>query len=155
AREGRDSAGQLAGEREQVLEGNVFAEGNEVDLVVAANHLAAGVNDERGVVVVPSVLRLREIRADAADHERRLRGEGDRAHGLLEAEVILNERRGRFGPDDEVGMGRIWRANNFARRRARLRNSGDVRLALLAGQTRKFGDMSIPLRTLPVVARAH
>ena len=137
------------------MEGNVFAEGDKVNFVVAADNLPAGVDDERGVVVVPGILLLREIGADAANHERRLRAESDGAHGLLEAEIVFDEGRGRFGPDDEVGMGGIRRADDFALGRAGLRNAGYVGFALLAGEAREFGDMAVPFGALPVVACAH
>ncbi len=73
----------------------------------------------------------------------------------LKLRIILDEGRGRFRPDDEIGMRGIRRADDLARGRAGLRNAGDVGLALLARQVRELGDMPVPLRALPVVARAH
>ena len=73
----------------------------------------------------------------------------------LKAEIVFNKWRGRFRPDDEIGMRGIRRAGDFARWRAGLRNAGDVRFALFAGQAREFRDMAIPLRAPPVVACAH
>ncbi len=52
-------------------------------------------------------------------------------------------------------MRRIRRADNLACRRTGLRNSGDISLAFLARQARELGDMAVPLRTRPIVARAH
>ena len=81
----------------------------------------------------------------AADDKRRLRRLRDGGHGLLKARIVLEERRGRLGPHDKIGMRRIRRADDFARGRAGLRNSGDVGLALLAGQVRELGDVAVPL----------
>ena len=43
--------GELVGKEEQILEGNVLAEGNQVNLVVAAHARAVRAHDQRGVVV--------------------------------------------------------------------------------------------------------
>ena len=54
----RDLAGEFVGEGQVLLEGDVFAEGDEVDLVVAADAVAVGGEDHGGVVVEPLLLIL-------------------------------------------------------------------------------------------------
>ena len=50
----------------------------------------------------------------------------------------------------------IRRADDFASRRAGLRNAGDVGLALLAGQARELGDVAVPLAGPgQLLSRAH
>jgi hypothetical protein len=66
--------GELAGKEEQVLEGNVLAEGDEMNLVVAAHKRPVRRHNQRGVVVAPGLIFCRIIRADIAHDQRRLRG---------------------------------------------------------------------------------
>ena len=80
-------------------------------------------------------------------------GNADRA--LLEARVRLVERRGRLGPHHQIGMRGVGRADDLAAGRAGLRNSGDVGLALLAGQP-EFGDVAVPFAgPVPRLSAAH
>jgi len=64
---------------------------------------------------------------------------------LLKAWVILEEGRWCFGPDNEIGMRGIGRADDFTVRRAGLRNSSDVGFALFGGEVLKLSDVSVPL----------
>jgi len=58
AAERGDFAGELVREGEVLLERDVFAEGNEVDLVVSADAVAVLRNDDGGVEILPLLLIL-------------------------------------------------------------------------------------------------
>ncbi len=145
AREVADPAGELVGKDEQIFEGNVFAERNEVDLVVAADAASVGSDDHGGVVIVPGLKVGRVFVADAADNHWRLHRSSQSGDRMLEARIGLEERRRRLGPDNEIRMGGIRRADDFAGGRAGLGDSGDVRLALLAGEVGEVGEVTVPL----------
>src|SRR3984957_6171917 len=97
-----DAAGEFLGEEEELLEWNVFAEGDQVDFVVAANGGAIGGKDQGGVVVVAKALIGGGIRTDAADNHRSLLGGGYRLDCLTKTRIVFFERCGGFGPYNQV-----------------------------------------------------
>ncbi len=156
ARECRDPAGELVGKGEQILEGNVFAEWNEVNLVVPSYAGAIHAHDQRGVVVTPSAVLLRQIRTYVTDHKRGLLLARNRIEHMLKARVAFLKRRGRFRPHNQVGMGGIGRADNLAIGCAGLGDSGDVRFALLISEPVELGDVAVPLAwTAPEVVGSY
>src|SRR5580693_4487006 len=101
-----------------------------MDLFVATDEIAVGSDDHGGVVVEPLLLLLCVVGGETADDERRLVGLRKRDRRFLKARVVLEEWRRRFGPDHEIGMRRIGRADYFAVGCTGLRNSGDIGFAL-------------------------
>jgi hypothetical protein len=84
---------------QKIMERNVLAEGDKMNLVVAAHARAIHADNERGVVLAPRLIFGGEIRADIADYQRRLFLPRDGYQSLLKAGVVLGKRRGRLGPD--------------------------------------------------------
>ncbi len=75
---------------------------------------------------------------------------------LLKPGVALVKGRGRLRPGHQVRMSRIRRADDFAVRRAGLRDSRDIGLALLCSEPREFGNMLVPFaRAQPSVVARH
>ena len=66
---------------------------------------------------------------------------GDR---FLEARIVLQKGRWRFWPDDEIRVRCVGRTNDLAIACVRLRDSGDVRFALLAGEAIEFRYVPVP-----------
>ena len=134
-----------------MLEGNVFAEWNKVNLVVAAHPRAVRADHKSRVIVAPGTLIWREVGADIPHYQRGLSLAGDGYQRLLEAIVFFNERRGRFRPYCKTGMSGMWGTDNFAAGGACLGNPGNIGLALFAGKVGEPGHVAIPVRPHPRV----
>ncbi len=127
-----------------------------MDLVVAADAASVRSEDHGRVVVLPGLQVGRVFVADAADDQRRLHRPGQSGDRLLEAGIGLDKGRRRLRPDNEIRMGGIRRAHDFAGGRAGLGDSGDVGLALLAGQAGEVGEVAVPLaRAGPAIFGGH
>src|SRR6185437_3406667 len=68
----------------------------------------------------------------------------DGRHDFLEAGIFLEEGGRRFGPSDQIGMGRIGGTGDFGVRSASLRDTGDVGTACLVGQLIELGNVLVP-----------
>jgi hypothetical protein len=101
---GADFVEEIFGEEEELFEGNVLAEGDEVHLVVVTVEGAVGV-DEGGAVVggVAGFVRGVGLEADVSHDDGGLRRSSQGRHGGAELWVYVLERRGGLGPDDEIG----------------------------------------------------
>jgi hypothetical protein len=121
-----DPAGEFTGKLEQVGEGNVLAEGDEMDLVVAADADAICRDDEGGVkVVCLLVCRVggggAGRPADVADDQGRVRGVRYAGESFLKSRIGLIEGGGRLRPDYE-----IRRSGNAGRRTLRMATGDSV-----------------------------
>ena len=100
-----DADDQFVQEKEYPLQRNVFAERNEVLLVVPSGDFAGGIQEIRAVQQVRSAVAL-TAECRTAEHERNL---GVLRHPGHERSIVRllfeHKRRGRFRPKDQVGLG--------------------------------------------------
>src|SRR5580700_7390665 len=153
----------MAGEEEEVAVGDEFAEGDEVDFVVASGDGAVGVGEDGGVVDAGGVF------ADHAGDEGGVGGGGSGAQDGLGAGIVAAEPAGDFGPqDDSWGWGVLRAGGRPPRSRRRAGDPGCGRgrgwvipywghawVGGRAGLGRLLGDpggLAVPLRAGPVVA---
>ena len=115
-----------------------------MNLVITADARAVRCHNERRIVIAPLLPRRIVVPADVTHHQRSLHGVSNANERLLELWVCLIERRGRLRPSHQIGMRRIRRADDFSHGSAGLGNSGNIGLALFAGQAREFGNMLLP-----------
>src|SRR5580704_7232143 len=135
----------MAGEEEEVAVGDEFAEGDEVDFVVASGDGAVGIDEDGGVVGAGGVV------SKHAGDDGGVGGGGDGVEEGLGAGIVADEPGGDFGPEDDAGGRGIEGAGLGGGRGARVGHAVVGGGAGLEGAAGDPADVAVPLGALPVV----
>ena len=108
ARKGSDLTRQSTGKAEEFFEGHIFAEGNEMDFVVALRPCAVGCNHRRRVVNLGQSMRIAGVvDTDRTRDDVGIRVARDLRQGVTQLQVGGPERRRRFRPHDQPRTARL------------------------------------------------